>query len=318
MTCDNAEHNAQESPAQESDNRSKHDVGQRIGEALILSLYLVIDAFEVWPHHPLLAAAAVPIGVLALLLLDGGFSKKRVAAVTAVATVLAVIAYFVMPPELPVETDTHGWLESAGESLPADNACTSGGDVQTLRPNGMLFTLGKAGMWFQKRSDGVRPLLTVGACTLMTAEFKDDELMFNVDIYDTDRQLAARIERNEFHLVPGKFAYQERPNRSTLKVFNKEGKLLLSVHRRNKDAIDVGGDFTCSDGKEAKVEKDGQLTMTGPKGTLTWGGPCLINTGGFVVSEYGFAIGSTPCWACTGPTCPLICARERARAGTSQ
>ncbi len=155
-------------------------------------------------------------------------------------------------------------------------------------------------------------MLTVGVCTLMSAEFKEDQFLFSADIYDTDRQLVARIERNEFHLVPSKYAYQERPDRSTLKVYDKGGKLLVSVHRRNKDAIDVIGDFTCSDGKEAKVEKDGKLTMTGPKGSLSWDRDCLINGGGFVVTEGGFGIGPTPCWACDGPTCPYVCARERA------
>ena len=71
----------------------------------------------------------------------------------------------------------------------------------------------------------------------------------------------------------------------------------MSVHFGNKDSIQVGGTFACSDGKVARVEKDGELTMTGPKGSLTWDKGCLVNTGGFVVSDYGFAIGPTPCWA---------------------
>jgi hypothetical protein len=33
--------------------------------------------------------------------------------------------------------------------------------------------------------------------------------------------LVARIERNQFNLVPGKFAYKDRPDRHTLNVFEK-------------------------------------------------------------------------------------------------
>lgn len=56
----------------------------------------------------------------------------------------------------------------------------------------------------------------------------------------------------------------------------------------------VTGDFKCSDGREAKVEADGQLTMIGPKGRLTWGNECLVNTGGFVVTDGGFGMRRNP------------------------
>jgi hypothetical protein len=143
----------------------------------------------------------------------------------------------------------------------------------------------------------------------MSAEFKNDQLLFNADIYDQQHKLAARIENNEFHLVKEKIAYPKRPDRSTLEVYDEEGELLLALHYRNKDAIDVRGTFRCADGKLAKVDKDGELTMRGPKRTFRWDKGCLINTGGFVVGEYGFGVGQTPAWACD-PQFPL-CQRQR-------
>jgi hypothetical protein len=62
-----------------SHDHSKPSIGKRIGEVLILGLYLAVDAFEVWPHSRVFALVSVPIGVAALLLLDGGFSTKRIA-----------------------------------------------------------------------------------------------------------------------------------------------------------------------------------------------------------------------------------------------
>jgi hypothetical protein len=298
MSGDDAQHDAEESPAHKGDDPGKHGVGKRVGEFLILALYLAIDAFEIWPHSHLFAVASIPVGVLALMLLDGGFSKKRMAIATGVVMVLCAALYFISPAPLREETETHGWLEPASDPLPVDNACTSGGDVQQLRPNGMLFALGKEGMWFQKKPGGKRPLLTVGICTLMSAEFENNTYFFNADIYDLSHELVARVRRNEFNLVPGKFAYPSRPDRHTLKIFDREGNLLFSIYFRNKDALDVAGTFTCTDGKQAKVEDNGKLTMIGPKARLTWDGQCLINTGGFVVTEYGWGMGQTPCWAC--------------------
>jgi hypothetical protein len=226
---------------------------------------------------------------------------------------MCLIIYFVAPAEPPAETETHGWLEPANDPFPQNNACI--GDLQKFRPNGMLFSLGKAGVWFQKKPGGKRPLLTVGICTSMSAEFKNGQLFFNADIYDLNHELVARIEQNEFHLVPGKYAYQSRPDRHTLKIVNRGGDLLISVYFRNKDAIDIAGTFTCLDGKEARVEKTGELTMGGPKGRITWDKACFINTGGFVAAERGWDMGQTPCWACDvgHPSCPLVCAMERAR-----
>ncbi|MDN3278775.1 hypothetical protein QWJ07_31250 [Frankia sp. RB7] len=236
-------------------------------------------------------------------------------AVSATATLLLVIVLAMLfRPEI-AETDTHGRIAFANEPMSTESGCGATLQNSTEFGNGMLFTLGKPAMWFSKKAGGRRPLLTVGSCTLMYAEFIDDEFMFSADIYDSDRELVARIERNEFDLIPGKYAYRKRPDRSTLNVFDKRGKLLLSVRRPNRDMVSVTGDFICADGKEAKVGSDGQLTMSGPKGSLTWDKPtyCLINTGGFLVTEFGWGIGQTPCWACEPghPSCPLICAAER-------
>lgn len=200
----------------------------------------------------------------------------------AVVAAVVVVALAGLFQQSVAESDTHGWLESAGEAFPSreDSACDAK-DLESTRPNGMLFSLGKPGMWFSKKPDGKRPLLTVGRCTLMFGEFRKDQFLFSADVFDDDHQLVARIDRNEFHLVPGKYAYQTRPDKSTLNVYDKAGKLLLSVHRRNKDAMLVTGDFKCSDGKEAKVEADGQLTMIGPKAgslgvTNAWSIPAVL------------------------------------------
>ncbi len=261
-------------------------------------LSLVVDFTFIWPesHLGALLFLAAAFSLLALYELRNVKTEWKIVAV-GIPFIAALTGSVIVGPVPPAETEIHGWLEPTNEPLPADNSCVKGGDVQQRRPDGILFTLGKTGMWFQKKSGGKRPLLTVGACTLMSAEFETNSLIFNADIFDLNHELVAHIERNEFHLIPGKFAYADRPDRHTLVVHDKSGKVLISVYFRNPFAIDVTGTFVCDDGKEAKVEKTGELTMIGPKGSLTWDKGCLINTGGFVVSEWGFGIGPTPCWA---------------------
>lgn len=295
--CDDSANDDPKAPADEkTNNEPKLSLSRRIGELLLYMVFIFADAEGVWPHSPILALLIFIAGTIGLALYDGGFSVGQVCAIGIICFLMSGIIYYSVPPPLRPETPDHGWLEAAGKSFPPKSSCS---DAETVLPDGMLFSLGKPEMWMAKKTGGRRPLLTVGACTLMSAEYGDNQLLFNADIYDENHELIARIERNEFHLVPNKYAYTERPNRSTLSIYDKKGKLLLRVHRPNKDAMQVSGDFICLDGKEAKTDEDGDLTMTGPKGTITWDHKtlCLINTGGFVVTEFGFGIGPTPCWA---------------------
>jgi hypothetical protein len=284
-------------PDQDQDQRLYHLV-----YGLLISLAFVgADFAFLWPenHAFALVFLAATLSALAIYELKVVYRLPQPIIEASILTIVlgSGCIYLAVGPNLPTETPDHGWLEPANESLPSDNACVVGGDVQQQRPDGMLFTMGKAGMWFQKKSGGKRPLLTVGACTLMSAEFESNRLFFNADIYDLNHELVARVEQNEFHLIPGKFAYADRPDRHTLIVHDKGGNVLVSIYFRNPYAIDVRGTFVCPDGAEAKVEASGALTMSNPKATFAWERGCLINTGGFVVNKDGWTIGPTPCWA---------------------
>jgi hypothetical protein len=102
MCSDECQHDTKENSHEMSDDHSKASVGKRVGEALILALYLVIDAFEIWPHSHLFALASIPLGVLALMLLDGGFSKKTTKLATVVVAALCACLYVLSGPSSPV------------------------------------------------------------------------------------------------------------------------------------------------------------------------------------------------------------------------
>jgi len=58
--------------------------------------------------------------------------------------------YLAIGPNLPTETENHGWLEPANEPLPSDNSCVFGGDVQQLRRTECFLRWGKRGCGFRK------------------------------------------------------------------------------------------------------------------------------------------------------------------------
>ncbi len=91
-----------------SDPNSAPSIGKRVGEFLILGLYLVVDIEEIWPKSHFWALIAALVGVLALLLLDGGFSKIGIIYAGLVTTVVCVVIYFVVPPSVIEEIEVHG------------------------------------------------------------------------------------------------------------------------------------------------------------------------------------------------------------------
>lgn len=91
-----------------SNNNSAPSLRKRVGEFLILAIYLAIDVYDVWPKSHLWALLAAFAGILALLLLDGGISVRHIWFVSAVTVVICVVIYFAAP----LETDPDRPLSS--------------------------------------------------------------------------------------------------------------------------------------------------------------------------------------------------------------
>jgi hypothetical protein len=79
----------------------KVPIGKRVGELLLYGVFLFADAEEIWPHSRLLALCIFVVGTFGLLLCDGGFSTKQIAAVVAGCMAASVVLYFVIPGEKP-------------------------------------------------------------------------------------------------------------------------------------------------------------------------------------------------------------------------
>jgi hypothetical protein len=273
MMSDHGQDDPKESPSHNGDDHSKHSVGQRIGEALILGLYLLIDAFEVWPRHPLLAAIAIPVGVLALLLLDGGFSKKRVAMATAVAGCLAVVAFFVVPKELPAETENHGTLIAAYDSAPS-NGCASSNIP--IPDNAILFVAGTNAAW--TTSEGRSLVLKVGSTNALFVERNGSEISFDADIFDENGNLVVRIVKDKFTLISGQYSYRERSDdRSKLTVYDRKGNEMLFIDRANPKTVRIRGLFNTPDNFSVRITDEAVIALPNQ---IVLGGSCKGNFSG--------------------------------------
>ena len=284
-----------------SEEKPGHQIGKRIGEFLILAIYLFLDVHSVWPESHIIALLVIPPGVVALMLLDGGFRTRWLVIITAALILICGVIYFVAPPILPEETEHHGWLLPADKPTPP-NGC----DGERIPPNTMMFLLGHHAIVLPINAKPT-VLLTVGgnyvvengipradgSCTAVSVEISKEGLAFDVDVHDTTDELVARIRKNEFNLVPGKYAYRDRshdPDRSEITVYDKKGNLLFSVRYLNARTVQLFGRFVCGDGTRLIVGESGSMdfTITGTR-TQVWLRESCVDHG-FWFSHNGFRL----------------------------
>jgi hypothetical protein len=191
--------------------------------------------------------------------------------------VIGAIGYpFVRPTPRP-ETDNHGWITAASDPTPPSSCDT----MPNLPSDGLLLILGDSGV-YTARTDKLT-ILTIGNCPLLKMQRSKQGLLFDADIFSLSGNLIARIESNEFNLVPGEYSYKRRPDVSTLIVFDKHGNELLWIKYLNPEAVRIRGIFTCPNyGSITVTDKE----IKGTPGTISGGcsviRPTLGNVGGFV------------------------------------
>jgi hypothetical protein len=193
---------------------------------------------------------ATVIGIAALLFLDGSFSEYKIFIITAVLCVFCSIIYFVAPPILPEETETHGWLLPANEPTPP-NGC----DSMAPPKEAILFLFGSNGVW--STSNEKIHVFTLGSCPVLSMQHKAHRLLIDADLFDNSGNLVVRITKNEFNLVSGQYSYGERSeDRSTIAVHDRQGNEVFYIRYVNPAVARVRGEFSCRDGTTAIITDD--------------------------------------------------------------
>jgi hypothetical protein len=177
---------------------------------------------------------------------------------------VAFTAWLVIGPALPDETETHGWLLPAND-LSASTACPDkpwgiGANFEVpekaitvaLGHNGVVipFFHGKIGDAKDEEAaaednEKSHTILTVGSCKAIVVARKDNKLLINADVFDSDGHLSATIQNNEFHLVQAQIAYPQRPDRSTLVVTGRDKEELFWIRYLNPRSVKIRGYFAC-------------------------------------------------------------------------
>jgi hypothetical protein len=251
-----------------SDHQTILRIGKRIGEFLILGLYLAIDVVEIWHKSHFWTLVVAVIGGVALILLDGGFSWRQITVMTALSVVGCAMIYLVAPPILPEETETHGWLLPANDPTPTSYCGEMGGLTVIAGQNAFVSTM-----------SGKFVALIVDSCPVLCVDRGESGVQIDADVFDDQGNLSARVENNEFHLIPGQVSYQKRPDRSTLIAYDRQGKELLRIRYLNPKVLQIRGVFTCKGSKPVTITDD-RIILPGdrPGAPSSAYGNCNINS----------------------------------------
>ena len=219
--------------------KSEHK--RRIGEAVALALYFIVDAFEIWPTYHGFALLSAVAGISAILYaecptrswlwLSGGMA------------ICGGIAYLIVGPSLPPEP-WRGWLQPANEPTPS-NVC----DELPMSKDAITVLLGDSAFFASKQFLAGRrsfvPLSTSCGPALVV-ESGPNGMRINLQIFDQSGSRVGSITENGYGIPQGSgLIVEHSADLSALVVHNSEGKELFYIHYLNEHTMRVRGIFAC-------------------------------------------------------------------------
>jgi hypothetical protein len=232
-----------------SDNHGSPSIGKRVGEFMILALYLTVDGVEIWHRSHFWALLLAFLGLLALMLLDGGFSKRQYISILGIALISCIALYSIAPVEIAPEAQVTFKLLPGDEPTP-DTGCNPS-EAPKDQPFQGLTMFGFAG---QRPKEGPPkdatiialgnngiiltgdkrvPVIGVDECkSLMSVQRSSEGISINASIYTQSGKLTAQIQNNVLTAI----------NPSILKI-SQEG-TLKQLLRATKLVNDCGFAFS--------------------------------------------------------------------------
>ncbi len=250
---------------------------KRIGEGIILAVFLFTDVWGFWHDHRFICLSLACLSVLALLLYDGAASRNQIAVLVVLCVLGSGVLYVFVPSDPGLDVEVIGTLQASNETAPP-TACgsslslTGAGGPRVLPPDTLKILIGSNAY---VSSPGISKItaIKIGSCDVLTMEKTQTGINVGAELYDADGRLIARIANNEFHAISGAHSHVERQNNlSTLIVKDADDAELLYVHYLNPTTVRARGVFGCPGHAPVAFTNGGQA-----------GGTCL-NVGYTAVS----------------------------------
>lgn len=210
--------------------RIKVDPKRRIiGEAVVLALFLMLDAIELWPRGYLLALLGGVAGFSAVLF---GLPIRWWAGVTATLALIGALVFWAIEPK----HETPELLQAGDDPMP-NTSCVN-------VPFGAVFALlGRAAFYYPEGSTSLVVISSHTAAPILTIGRSDKGIAITTPVYDAKGALIGKVDKNSFRALTEDNSYIRRGDLSTLAIYDGQGDELLYVHYANRRTIRVRGTF---------------------------------------------------------------------------
>jgi hypothetical protein len=254
----------------------KVSVGKRVGELLLYGVFIFADAETLWPISHLGALLLFLVGTLGLLLYDGEFSEKQIAAIMALCVAGSIVIYWRYPidtvqnfpmsppsivtvpiptspispgvprtfegtPGIPFEdTEVRGVLRPANEPTPP-NGC----DGRQISADSLKILIGDNAV----AHEGMGSFTAVGIrdCDALSMERRPDGIFVNASLYDRENGAVVTIRDNKITALNGaNYSARQSRDESRLTIRNAQGAELFYVRFLNPTTIQFRGFLGCS------------------------------------------------------------------------
>jgi hypothetical protein len=240
-----------------------------IGQNSIFTLLgAAVTSALTWKENHLFALLIMALFVVAVLIYElhiRGWDAGPIAVFSLGCFVLAWIVFQIAGPNLPVETDSEIYLVPGNKPIP-DAPCDH--NSQTIPPKGAIaFLVGSNEFWSSR--SGESDIITLDGKPVVSMKKSDRGLLFDIEMFDLNKRLVAKITNNKSILVPKNYSYKEYlPHGSTIALYDDYDKEILYVEYLNDRTVLIRGVFTGPNGKTVVIDDNQILTSIRVPGSL--------------------------------------------------
>ena len=264
----------------------------------IISLVVSISGF--YNEYQFGHVITISIGVFVLSILiyinlykEGLIILRNFGLITTILLFAGVALSFVVGPNLPTETEYHGWLLPSNEPAPPGWLLPSNEPAPpincSIEPKEQLAIDFGSNVALFGQNTFRAVIVQVDNTPLIALERDGEKLIFDVDVYDESHEIVARIDRGEFHLNSNKVFYSTRSqDRRRLTVYDNNNNAVLDIIYHNPNYVSITGVFFSKEGTKS-IEKPNEIVVETSNNEIK--GNCFKNRG-FFLTRNGVRVGA--------------------------